>query len=267
MELSVLSHRHRDLRTQVAVACRILAQQGLAHEVAGHVSARIPGAEAMLIRGRSPAERGLRFTTTEAIRACSYAGDGHESSDFELPIELPIHGELYRLRDDVNAVVHAHPMYSVLCSVAQVPLAPTYGGYDSGGLRLALAGVPTYPRSRLIDDLESAHDLVTDMAGKNVCLMRGHGVVAVGRDVPEAVLNAIRLERLAHFSWQLALAGTSVEPIRPDDGEFFTRPYKRSMGEKVGVSVSRDRGADVLWRWKSYVAEDEAAPPPWPLDV
>jgi L-fuculose-phosphate aldolase len=131
---------------------------------------------------------------------------------------------------------------------------------------LALAGVPTYPRSRLIDDPESARDLVSDMAGRKVCLMRGHGIVAVGTDVPEAVLNAVRLERLAQFSWQLAIAGMSVDPIRTDDEEFFKRPYRKSMGEITGVSVGRDRGADVLWRWMSYVAEDEANRPPWPLD-
>lgn len=261
-----LADEHRVLQAQVAVGCRILARQGLVHEVAGHVSARVPGTEAMVVRGRSAAERGLRFTTTEAIRVCGFQGEGHEADGYELPVELPIHGETYRLREDVNAVVHAHPTYSVLCSVAGLPLAPTYGGYDSGGLRLALAGVPTYHRSRLIDDAESGRDLVSAMAGRDVCLMRGHGIVAVGSDVPEAVLNAIRLERLAYFTWQLAIAGISADTVLPDDAVFFTKPYKKSMGEGVGESLGRDRGTDVLWRWKSYVAEDEASLPPWPLD-
>lgn len=246
------------LRDQVAIACRILAQQGLVHEVAGHVSARIPDTDQMLIRGRSADERGVRFTTTEAIRTAGFRGQGHDSAEFELPLELPIHGETYRMRADVNAVVHAHPTYSVLCSVAGVPLEPFYGGYDSGGLRLALAGVPTYPHSRLVDDVESASDLIASMAGKNVCLMLGHGVTTVGRDVPEAVLNALRLERLAFATWQLRLAGVTPDRVSAEDEAFFTRPYKKSMGAGTNTATSRDRGADTDWRWASYVAEDEA---------
>lgn len=247
------------LREQVAVGCRILARHDLAHEIAGHVSARVPGTDRMLIRGRSAAERGVRFTTTDAIREAGFAGEGHDDAAYELPLELPIHGENYRLRDDVGAVVHAHPTYSVLCSVAGIPLDPVYGAYSSGGLRIALAGVPTYPHSRLVDDVESARELIASMGGRRVCLMRGHGVTTVGRDVPEAVLNALHLERLAFFTWQLRLAGITPERVSESDEAFFTRPYKRSMGADTGVATGRERGADTDWRWVSYVAEDEVA--------
>lgn len=245
------------LREQVATGCRILARHELAHEIAGHVSARIPGSDEMFIRGRSAAERGVRFTTTDAIRRAGFRGEGHDSTDYELPLELPIHGEMYLARPDVGAVVHAHPTYSVLCSVAGVALEPVYGAYSSGGLRLALAGVPTYPHGRLVDDLDSAHELIAAMDGRKVCLMRGHGVTTVGRDVPEAVLNALHLERLAFFTWQLHLAGDKPPRVSASDEEFFTRPYKRSMGADTGVATQRERGADTDWRWISYVAEDE----------
>jgi ribulose-5-phosphate 4-epimerase/fuculose-1-phosphate aldolase len=246
-----------ELREQVAVGCRILARHDLVHEVAGHVSARIPGTDRMLIRGRSGGERGVRFTTTESIRVSGFRGEGHVGNDFELPLELPIHGELYRLRGEVNAVVHAHPTYSVLCSVAGLPLEPVYGAYSSGGLRLALSGVPTYPHSRLVDDVESAHELVAAMDGRKVCLMRGHGITAVGRDVPEAVLNALHLERLAFFTWQMHLAGVKPGRISAEDEAFFTRPYRRMMGADTHIAKDRERGADTQWRWMSYVAEDD----------
>lgn len=258
MSTSNSESQQQALREQVAVGCRVLAQQGLAHEIAGHVSARLPGSDQMFIRGRSAAERGVRFTATEAIRICGFAGEGHDDADYELPLELPIHGESYRLRDQVNAVVHAHPTYSVLCSVASVPLEPVYGAYNSGGLRLALQGIPTYPYARLVDDTESAHELLAAMDGKNVCLMRGHGIVAVGRDVPEAVMQALQLERLAFFTWQLHVAGSQPGHISEEDKEFFTRPYKKAMGEDTGIDTGKERGADMNWRWLSYVAEDEA---------
>lgn len=248
---------HAALREQVAVGCRVLAQQGLVHEVAGHVSARVPGTERMFIRGRLADERGVRYTTTDAIRVSGFRGEAHAAGRYELPLELPIHGETYLSREDVNAVVHAHPTYTVLCSVADIPLRPVYGAYSSGGLRLALAGVPTYPRSRLVDDAESARELIEAMDGRKVCLMRGHGITTVGRDVPEAVLNALHLERLAFFTWQLHLAGVSAPHVAPEDEAFFRRPYRRAMGADTNIATDRERGADTDWRWRSYVAEDE----------
>jgi len=245
------------LREQVAIACRIIAQQGLAHEVAGHVSARIPGTDRMLIRGRSADERGVRFTTVDAIREADFRGES-DGDEWELPLELPIHGETYRAREDVGAVIHAHPTYSVLCSVAGVPLEPVYGAYSSGGLRVALKGIATYPYGRLIDDLDSAAELVDALGDRSACLMRGHGFTVVGRDVPEATLNAIHVERLAFFSWQLHLGGVSNARVPAEDEAFFSKPYKRSMGQAAGTAGGRDRGADTEWRWRSYVAEDEA---------
>lgn len=51
-----------ELRGEVAVACRVLATEGLVENILGHVSARVGGR--MLIRCRGPRERGLRPTRT-----------------------------------------------------------------------------------------------------------------------------------------------------------------------------------------------------------
>lgn len=234
-----------DLRKMVATGCRVIAQQGLAREIAGHVSARIPDSDDMWIRCRGNYERGVRYTQELEIRRASFLGDGDVGSEFELPLELPIHGEIYRARADVNAVVHAHPTYTVLCGVAGVELKPVYGSYDMAGLRLARAGVPVYPRARLVNDAATAHDLITSMGEKDTCLMTGHGITTVGRTVGEAVLNAIRLERLAFFNWQLKLSGVDVSSISDSDIEFFDTPRKHNVSH------------DTEWRWESYVAEDE----------
>src|SRR5262249_20887483 len=52
-----------ELRAKVALACRILAVAGLVKEITGHVSARISGADEMLIRCRGEDEYGLRWTS------------------------------------------------------------------------------------------------------------------------------------------------------------------------------------------------------------
>ena len=233
-----------DSRVKVATACRITAQQGLAREIAGHVSERIAGTSEMWIRCRGVTERGVRFTTPDMIHRVGFRGEGDVDPDYELPLELPIHGEIYRARPEVNSVVHAHPTYSVLCAVAQIPIRPLYGCYDMAGFRMADQGIPLFPNARLINDLDIAQKLGDALGDKSAVLMRGHGITAVGATVEEAVLNAIRVERLAKFNWEVAQSGIDVAPLADSDFDFFHTPLKRSVSH------------DTKWRWESYVAED-----------
>ena len=91
-----------ELRSKVALSCRILAMMGLVKEITGHVSVRIPGSDQMFIRCRGVDEYGLPFTSTEAVQPVDFDGDGPDASRFgrmrdvnyEVPAEFPIHGEI-----------------------------------------------------------------------------------------------------------------------------------------------------------------------------
>jgi ribulose-5-phosphate 4-epimerase/fuculose-1-phosphate aldolase len=104
-----------ELRSKVALSCRILAMMGLVKEITGHVSARIPDSDQMFIRCRGVDEYGLPFTSTEAVQQVGFDGDGPDASRFgrmrevnyEVPAEYPIHGEILRARPQVNCVIHA----------------------------------------------------------------------------------------------------------------------------------------------------------------
>ncbi|HEX8861236.1 MAG TPA: class II aldolase/adducin family protein, partial [Actinomycetes bacterium] len=143
-----------DLREEVALACRVLAVEGLVEHVLGHVSARVGGR--MLIRCRGPRERGPRYTTAEDVHEVALDGHGELPGGYRVPSELPIHGELLRARPEAGAVVHAHPPAVLLCGVAGLELRPVFGSYNIPAMRMALAGVPVYPRSVLIRRAELA---------------------------------------------------------------------------------------------------------------
>ena len=88
-----------ELREKVAVSCRILAMEGLVDEILGHVSARIADTDEMWIRCRSPEEEGVRYTTVDAIQRVDFDGKGpHKGEQYQVPNELPIHGEIYKKR-------------------------------------------------------------------------------------------------------------------------------------------------------------------------
>src|SRR5580704_12826109 len=59
-------------RREIALACRVLAHQGLAEDVLGHVSLRVAPGQ-LLIRCRGPEERGLLFTTPDDVHLIRYS--------------------------------------------------------------------------------------------------------------------------------------------------------------------------------------------------
>jgi ribulose-5-phosphate 4-epimerase/fuculose-1-phosphate aldolase len=243
------------LQATVALSCRILAVMGLVKEITGHVSARIPGTEAMLIRCRGEEEYGLLYTTAAQVRRLSFDGSGPGLDDrYVAPIELPIHGETYRARPDVGAVVHAHPPFALLCGLAGLELRPIFGAYDPDALALAEAGIPVYPRSVLIDSPARAAELLDVLGEAPACLMRGHGITVVGATVEQATVRAIKLETLARVTWELAAADRVAPSIPEDEAAVFRR-------RAVGSSVIPGGEA---WLWRHYVrlAEARASLPP-----
>ena len=198
------------MRDDIAAACRILAMEGLVEDILGHVSVRVDD-DRMLIRGRGPAERGLMFTTAEDIRLVDFDGRGDDpDSGYALPNELPIHGEIFKARPGVNAVVHAHPRSVLLAGLAGLDLRPIYGAYDIPGTRLALAGIPTYPRGVLIRTAALAAEMLAAMGEAPVCVLRGHGITVTGTTLAQAVVRAVSLHKLAEVT--VTLAGLGVTP-------------------------------------------------------
>lgn len=206
-----------ELREEVATACRVLAAEGLVEGVLGHVSARV-GADRMLIRCRGPRERGLQFTTVEDVRLVDFDGRAGElDGGYAVPNELPIHGELLRARPQAGAVVHAHPPAVLLCGLAGLALRPVFGAYNIPAMRMAMDGVPVYPRSVLIRRPELATEMLAAMGDRPVCVLRGHGITVAGETVGQAVVRALNLNALATVTVELARLGLQVPEIPAGD--------------------------------------------------
>jgi 3,4-dihydroxyphthalate decarboxylase len=231
----------------IATACRLLGYMGLVRETTGHVSARIDG-ERMLIRCRGKSEAGLVFTQAEAVRSVGFDGKNLELADqYETPTELPIHGEIYRARPEVGAVVHAHPRASLICTLLGLELKPIFGAFDPNAMALAAIGIPIFPRSILVRERAVGEALVECMNYKNVCILRGHGIVTTGATVQEATIRAIQLETLAGITLEIAKAGGTPNLISPEDQEYFRR-----MREGQDSKAS-SHGKDVFnWTWRHY---------------
>lgn len=217
-------------RREVALACRVLAQQGLAQDVLGHVSVRA-GHGTLLIRCRGPRESGLLFTTPDDVHQVDL--DGPEGAralpgDYAVPSELPIHTQVLACRPEVAAVVHAHPPAVVAADLAGLALRPIVGAYNIPAARLAREVIPVYPRGVLIRRARLAAEMLAAMGTAPVCVLRGHGVTTTGATIAQAVIRAVHLESLARIT--LAAASAGGQPADLPERDFAELP---DLGETL----------------------------------
>jgi ribulose-5-phosphate 4-epimerase/fuculose-1-phosphate aldolase len=234
------------LKEGVAQACRILGRLDLTNAATGHVSARVPGTDRLLIRARGPGELGVRYTTKEEVIEVTLDGApvAANSRGLDVPNEIFIHTEIYRARPQVNSVVHIHPPTVVLFTICDLPLLPLYGAYDPWGAQIALKGVPRYERSITIRNRDLGRDFVRTMGDSELCLMRGHGITAASRSIEEATLLAISLNELAVMNYRARLLGTP-HSIPDEDRDHF----KESRPDGGSPDATRSQRAAALWRY------------------
>jgi ribulose-5-phosphate 4-epimerase/fuculose-1-phosphate aldolase len=200
----------------IALACRLLAHRGLAEDILGHVSVR-RGADALYVRCRGPRERGLLFTDPDDVHLVSLDGDPVVPDGYQAPNELPIHREVLRARPDVEAVVHVHPPAVVAADLAGLTLAPVVGAYNIPAMRMALDGIPVYPRAVLIRNPGLGKEVAAALGDRPVCLLRGHGIVAVGETVQQAVVRALNVTALASITLQASQHGHTPPALAAED--------------------------------------------------
>jgi ribulose-5-phosphate 4-epimerase/fuculose-1-phosphate aldolase len=148
-----------------------------------------------------------------------------------------IHSEIYKLRPDVNSVVHCHAYSLIPFGAAKgARLRPMF--HMCGFLG---CGVPIFEirnaggnTDMLIRTAELGKALAESLADKNVVLMRGHGATMIGVSIQEAVFRAVYSMENASIQMQAHLLGDGGEVEFLNDEE----SDKSSRGRNVPRSWS-----------------------------
>lgn len=195
------------LKEKVAWGCRICYVAGLDDLTLGHLSARVPGTDRVLMK---PADLGLEEIRPEDVVTIDL--DGRKlGGPHRVHYETPIHTEVYRARPDVGAVFHGHPLYATVWSgsVVDVPALTHDGILFARGCGV-LAEDPT-----LLVVRQQGEAMARALGDSNLLFIRNHGVVTVGVDVEWAVLTAVTLERTARMQSVATLYGPP-RPMAPE---------------------------------------------------
>jgi ribulose-5-phosphate 4-epimerase/fuculose-1-phosphate aldolase len=214
----------------LVVAYRILAEFGVI-DAYGHVSVRSEANPERYLIARSLAPE---LVTADDIIECDL--DSTAVRDTRQPVsERFIHSEVYKLRPDVNAVVHNHSPTVVPFSVTEQALRPIFHMAAFIGL-----GVPVFEirdveqgADMLVRTAKLGHALAIVLGDNPAALMRGHGAVVVGENIQRAVGRSVYLEMSAHMQLQaMTIAGPEGGIAYLDEAEVraanSTQDYARA---------------------------------------
>ncbi|HEY2988580.1 MAG TPA: class II aldolase/adducin family protein [Candidatus Binatia bacterium] len=212
-------------REELATVGRIFAMQGMLG-LFGHVSVYDPARKRVLLTPAMGSDK-ANFRADEMVPTDL---DGRPlDADGRPPVEWPIHTALHAARSDALAVAHLHTPYATLFAIAKRKFRPvTLQG------AIFSEGVPLYREAHLITTPDRGRRLVKVIDKNRAVLMRGHGIVAVGKNLQEVLYTALVLEDDSKKSLQASSLG-SVGYINTKESRAF------------GAEIALERRAQRAW--------------------
>lgn len=219
--------------TDLVDANHILFDQGVL-DAFGHVSTRVADRSDSFLLSRN-----LAPALVSQDDILEFNLDGETLDLRPVYLERFIHGEIYKARPDVLAIVHSHSPAVVPFSLVDTPLRAVM--HMAGFLAkptpvFEIRNVIGAASDLLIRTAESGKALATSLAQSPVLLMRGHGSVAVGMSLKDAVYRAIYTE---------INAKTQAEALRLGSCTYLTEEEGAATVPTMSSQIDRAWG---IWR-------------------
>jgi ribulose-5-phosphate 4-epimerase/fuculose-1-phosphate aldolase len=229
-----------DLIDDLVTANHILYNEGVVDGF-GHVSIRHPEHPERYFLSRSLAPAVVKREDILEFDLDSNAIDARGARPY---LERFIHGEIYRARPDVQAIVHSHSPSVIPFGATGTTLRPIFhlGGFLGGGTPIfeirEAAGDET---DMLIRTPRLGVALAGTLGSAAYTLMRGHGSVAVGSSLKQVVYRAIYGEVNARLQAQAMRLGAIT--------------YLNEI-EAAKAAATNDQMVERPWElWKKRVAD------------
>lgn len=195
----------RALVDKLVLANRILYRQGVVDGF-GHVSARHEESPDHFLLARNMAPGLAR---REDIVTFDLDGTPLDAGGRRVYLERFIHGEIYRARRDVRAIVHSHSPSVIPFGVTATALQPVFhmSGFLAEGSALFEIRDVAGDTDMLISNASLGVALAAALGSRSTVLMRGHGSTVVGNSLEQAVYRAFYAEVNARLQMQARQLG------------------------------------------------------------
>ena len=203
-----------ELKDQVCDICHKMWQLGWVAANDGNVSVKLDDGTFLV----TPTGISKSFITPEKLLIVAKDGAIIEGAEGYKPSsEIKMHFRCYEERNDVGAVVHAHPPAATGFAVAHVPL-DRYSMIESV---ITIGSVPVTPYGT--PSTHEVPDAITPyLQEHDVMLLENHGALAVGCDLITAYYRMETLELWAKISINATILGGEKE-ISPENIERLCR--------------------------------------------
>ena len=202
--LENMDQKAYEIAEKLVIASKRAYNRGIQTGSGGNVSARIPGTETMLVKASGGS---LGDCTPEGFLITDFDGNVVEGAG-KPTREALLHGYIYKLRPDVQSVVHVHSPYAIGWSSSKkdLPLVTWHSklknpeGYPTLDVHAAMVRP---------EDVPMVEAMFKKTPNINAFLLADHGVVAMGKDPLAAEHTAELVEETA----QVAILDKVVEKL------------------------------------------------------
>ncbi|HET8588619.1 MAG TPA: class II aldolase/adducin family protein [Nakamurella sp.] len=207
----------RLLRQQLVTCTRLLVHCQIL-DYSGHLSARLPGTDTILVQPRDASRAALTADDLLVVdlQGAVISGDGPP------PSETAIHTAVYRARPDVTFVCHGHPTLSTTFTMVDQPLLPMrHFAYKFP------EGLAVHPDPTHIVTPEQGDALARTLGSAGACLLRSHGTLVVSTTVQELFMDCLDIEENAR-TLLMAMQLGKILPLTADEVVAIGASYNRS---------------------------------------
>ncbi|NKE43932.1 hypothetical protein HB662_04030 [Roseomonas frigidaquae] len=230
-----------ELKREVLAAYHILDTHGQNAGIAGHLTARAPGAQDFWCHGYGQGFEEVRAADLHnadmTLRVLSGPGRVNPS--------LVIHAALYRVRPDIGCVIHTHSPSAVMLTATGCELLPLFQSalmfHEDCALHAEYEGI--------IDTAETGALLAAALGPRRALLLANHGTLVVGRNVREAVHCAIMLDEACRIQLG-AMAAACGRPLHQVDATTASDAKRFLLSDQV-----------LALRWHHYLRHTIAVRP------
>lgn len=176
-------------KKQILETAQALVRKGFLMATGGNLSLRIPGQKAFAI---TPSNYDYFQMTAEDICVLDFELNRLEGH-LKPSVESAMHGAVYRVRPDVNAIIHTHQVYVSALTLIKAPI-PALFDEQARFLGRSVDIIPYAPSGTgLLKNAVAKHV----KNHNNAFMMQNHGALVFGHDMERAVHNVEILEKCA----------------------------------------------------------------------
>ncbi|MFN3551268.1 MAG: class II aldolase/adducin family protein [Endomicrobiia bacterium] len=187
-----------NVKKEIINICKYLAEKEFMLATDGNISYKI-SSNKILITPKQKNKSNLSVSDLVILNL-----DGKKVSGKNLPSgEYKLHLMIYKYRKDIKAIIHTHPLFSTILSVADIKL------------NKPILPEVVFTVKEKIPTIEYAPFYTQDLVNKvkkyiftsNVFLLKNHGLLALAEDLQKAFFITLKVEQLAKVVYFTKLLG------------------------------------------------------------